>query len=653
MICKSGCRIKEQFMAHSVRWVFLLAVVVFTVSIAPAAWTQETAPESYSKGIQAFEESDYVRARDYFREAVEENALYRESTGRSGWSYLGLSLEAQEDPYGAIDAMVEGLDTLTTAGLDDWYLNYDLSRLIAVHQKSEFDSLITPLMVRTFQNVSAQDQPDLWQRLRSEMDFLLNAEERAELKALSGDPTATGGIFYRFFRREDPNPITPENEFFPLFFRRLHEARKEYTSYKSERGFDDRGAIYVRLGNPWKVHYDRMGIMGPEGHITYPYEIWFYRSIHPDVYFTFVQRRGRGDYELVDGPESIFYPFYQSNYNLRYFVGEVHLGLYFDLAPLHPVFLQRLHRLQEQYSVAEAASYAKMHFGSEDKFHFAGLDTLTRRIHFHEQTEILSMNLRMLRFMEPDGRIRTETTYAIPNEELFFDDRSGQPTTSLRGEIGIFDTTYQLIFHEPINTSWAGTDVRSGREGVFIGQWNTHLDPGAYNIYFRIENPEGKKETVVNSDFVLDAFPESELSMSNIRLARSIEIENGDTPFHRNGLFIKPLVEYMIPLEQKLFIYFEVYNLSRDPSGNTRYRMTMTLDQEERKRGFLGIGGKIQTVTVFEMTETMTGTAPREVIYRPIVFEAIPEGSSTFRITVTDLIAEKETTESEPVEIVE
>ena len=621
---------------------FFLFIVYLTFSIIPASIALSAeidVPASYTEGIETFENKDYILAEGLFRRALEENALFQEPTGRSAWYWLGLSLEMQEEPFSAIDAMLQGRDSLDSAGLTDRHLDYGLARMITTYRREELDSLVTPLMYEILQNVNRRDQPELWERLHGDMSFLLNAEEGAELEALSENPSATAAIFYRFFRREDPNPITPENEIFPLFFRRLHEAREQYTSYETNRGFDDRGAVHVRLGEPWKVNYDHIGIMGPQGHITYPYEIWFYSNVHPDAYYTFVQYRGHGDYEIVPGMESIFYPFYQGNYSLREYVGDVHMRIYSELAPIHPEFMNRFQRLQEQYSLAEAASYARMHFVSEDKFHLAGMDTLTPRIAAIDHSkEKLTLILRMLRFLESDGRIRTETYYAVPNRELYFDGRAGGVFTSLRGEIGIFDSTFQLVAHEPIYTAWQAEDPGSAEEGVFIGQFNTHLDPGDYNIFFRIENPNGNRETVVNSDFELDPFPESGLVISDVQFARSIEPAEGESIFNKRGYFIKPLVDYTIPNDKPFYIYFEVYHLTPSEDGATRAEITFTLDHEKEKKGFLGLfGKKLQTLRKHEETLTYTGDSSIQPFVHKFQFEDVEEDDYLLSIQVKDL----------------
>jgi GWxTD domain-containing protein len=94
-----------------------------------------------------------------------------------------------------------------------------------------------------------------------------------------------------FWRRRDPKPETPENEFLAEHLRRMGYADEHY-GYLSQRGSDtDRGRIYIQYGPPDDV---RREVMASENK---PTEIWIYDQGQYSCVFR--DRRGTGMYELV------------------------------------------------------------------------------------------------------------------------------------------------------------------------------------------------------------------------------------------------------------------------------------------------------------------------------------------------------------------
>ncbi len=194
----------------------------------------------------------------------------------------------------------------------------------------------------------------LGQKLFDIIDFSLSVSERTELEESLLNPKGRPGmVLYSYLRREDPNPITEQNELITTIFQRGAEAREKFANFSSPKGYDDRGDIYVRLGNPWKMYPNHSGLLGEMGYATYPYEIWLYKRLHPDLYFTFIRERGIGYFKLVDGPESILGTFYKgrrvffNRENPGQVVTYLRFNLYEELAGLHPDFKERLSRLQQ------------------------------------------------------------------------------------------------------------------------------------------------------------------------------------------------------------------------------------------------------------------------------------------------------------------
>jgi GWxTD domain-containing protein len=104
----------------------------------------------------------------------------------------------------------------------------------------------------------------------------------------SGDPSAlapgAGTQLVRWWRRADPFPATPRNERLHEHLKRTQYAFEHYAQEDNSDRLDDRGRVYVRLGDPDR----RIDLTTKHGG-----EFWVY-GLHNAAEFVFVRDRGDG-----------------------------------------------------------------------------------------------------------------------------------------------------------------------------------------------------------------------------------------------------------------------------------------------------------------------------------------------------------------------
>jgi GWxTD domain-containing protein len=190
--------------------------------------------------------------------------------------------------------------------------------------------------------------------LLAEARFILEPDAFEAFRRL--DPGRQEKLLDEAWAKVDPDPATPVNEAYREFQRRLAYVNEHYADYQ-QGAFTDRGMIYLRYGPPdeiitdvvpinresladalekledrfrpvsfsthgahaptsfqsRQVIYDphRIGRVGEQGNVGYPYELWIYdrggapllprdRSLAADIglRFIFVDREGFGRYTL-------------------------------------------------------------------------------------------------------------------------------------------------------------------------------------------------------------------------------------------------------------------------------------------------------------------------------------------------------------------
>ncbi len=96
-----------------------------------------------------------------------------------------------------------------------------------------------------------------------------------------------------FWKKRDPTPLTPENEFATEHFRRIRYADEHFSARPGQKGSDtDQGRIHIKYGLPTDIERNPFSATGKA------FEIWTYE--HLKYYeFVFLDRLGDGVYEMI------------------------------------------------------------------------------------------------------------------------------------------------------------------------------------------------------------------------------------------------------------------------------------------------------------------------------------------------------------------
>jgi GWxTD domain-containing protein len=604
----------------------------------------------YAKAMKLIEKKKFHRAEDFLQKVLKEDSLFREPSGKSAWYQLGRVSEYRNAKAAAIAVLEKGRKILQKSDILDLYLNYQLVRLYLENGIQERETLATRLAYDVFKKISPVQQPDLWERIYHETAFLLNQDERHQLKLLQNQPDSRPGILVlRFFRREDPFPFTPQNEMLTMLFRRMAEARSRFYDPGTPRKFDDRGVTYTRLGPPSHVVADHSGTPGDIGYLLQPYEVWFYKNIAPDVYFTFIRKRGNSKYNLVDGPESILGSFYKGRRTFfnRENAGETVTALrdeiYTSLAPLHKTFRDRIYIMSTQFSAAEAAMLAKQQFKQDDRNYREQLDHKLPAIIYpgREHLKTLPMDVSWAHFRHNKSQTRLEIYYAIPYAALSFEASTKGYFSELKGKIGIFDEHQQLVAVDSISQSAFAPSSQETQRGAFISQWNLGVSPGSYEIVFRMQNSLGGGEALTVAEIHSPGFSSQNLELSDIQLSPYITETNEKNEFTKHNTLVTPLPAKRIEKDQLLYIYYEVYNLTTDQDGKSRYRIDYRLRMEDeniaaRKTEGISVEKEVDQESI-TISENRAAMGANQAEYLALDLSTFRTGKAELEIQVTDL----------------
>jgi GWxTD domain-containing protein len=154
------------------------------------------------------------------------------------------------------------------------------------------DSTISPSRQDLLGSEYAVMQEEELNRELGYISYLPTDMERQQMNQLT-DVHSKQKFLFDFWKRRDPDPSTPENEFKMEYMKRVEYADRMYTGGFKKGWKSDRGRVYIVYGPADEIE------RYPSTTDANPYEVWRYSNIQGGVQFVFVDKNSMNDYALV------------------------------------------------------------------------------------------------------------------------------------------------------------------------------------------------------------------------------------------------------------------------------------------------------------------------------------------------------------------
>ncbi|MCY3679971.1 MAG: GWxTD domain-containing protein [Gemmatimonadetes bacterium] len=458
-----------------------------------------------------------------------------------------------------------------------------------------------------------------------------------------------------FWLERDPTPTTQVNERRVEHYRRVHFARSNFAEGLEEwhgRGWDRRGDVYIRLGHPdhqsWSDYLvfetdekvakvkNRLNMMAanaleevsPSKHVhgqsrssygfgvesetselrgvpTFPiprrrsvmldgselgykWESWIYAEIGGGIEITFLDPTGSGFFDFAPVPPN---------------------------SPNHALWS----RMAPETVVAQVVSQ-------------------TPSIYVHDYGgDPLDLYMYTANFRASERETAMEAYMGVPMAALT---PSGNSQVMLDRDVVVYDRSLRPVFRDSVRVAEAiSREVEKGT--LMVDQVRAALSPGQYLLGTQVRDPISRRVQVHKTYVAVSSFRGEALALSDLELAGQI-VEVGEQvgKFQKGDLQVVPLPSKTFAKGQPVYLYYEVYNLSQDAFGQTRYRV------EYRLKGVQGTGlirglGRLLSQTPradgVQISYEHTGTATSEPLYIAL---DVPENSKEqleIEVVVTDL----------------
>lgn len=525
---------------------------------------------------------------------------------------------------------------------------------------------------------------------------LLAPAEHARVFDAGGAPLPDAGAFLRvWWRRQDPLPATAWNERVVEHLERAYEAERRFACARCAAGFDARGEVYVRLGEPSRIDRFENDFLASGSPTRYPElkeafmndpdiqyltstlfippnEFWRYQQLGTFAHFLFVQ--GKHGYELAETHELL-----PTTLRGGYFTSErgraktlaalVTFSEYLQqLAALNPEYVTQYINIDEYIRRLEGGSTR------EPPYLFIQRQLTDARRNDHrieerrrkdvprvysdvERGALLPVEARWARFLRENGSTRTEVYWSFPPDAL---------VPSLGTQFALKDTDPTDPFELHVTAVQKMPDFRTHvrtRGRVRVDGWRLQepdsapvfttvfeSDTALFHLALQWDQyvtvrPEGApphlafvRTGLFRADSLrpLNATP-GILEMSDPVPLRAGEIDDTTPVRTSDGFRATPVPFRAIDPTTALALYFEVYHLAYGPDDRTRFTVEYEVYRRRPRGGLRGLWGDEERVTSASTSFQRDTRTAREYILLDMS-EMHPADALVITVRVTDEI---------------
>lgn len=420
-----------------------------------------------------------------------------------------------------------------------------------------------------------------WRKwMEEEVGYILTDEEKAIFNKLTTDEERDRFV-EDFWRRRDPDPRTPENEYKIEYYRRIAYANDRYASgipgWKS-----DRGRIYITLGPPDSIEthpagsYYEGGLTSHGGStLTYPLQVWSYRRIPwigDDVRIEFVDKSSSGAFKLLSGPLDRF----DTMNAMTTLMSEEMLTRYdaSDFAYL-PIGTNRPQdQLFERFE-----QYAALQHAPKIRF-----DDLKQRVSAHAYTQSFPLAVQGYPLWMMPERAVVPLSVEVENRHLRYEQKGDNFQARLNVYILIEALDGRIVAEFDDDTVSAYTtdtfDKRLTEKTVY--QRFVLLPAGRYKLSLAVKDTVSGQVTVREQSLHIPALPTGELALSGLIMARTVlpatAKDDPANPFLLGAFKVIPNVSGTYRADDRLAVYGQIYRPalaedSRQPRLSVRFEI--------------------------------------------------------------------------------
>jgi len=693
----------------------LVTLVICTLGVAPLAAqpthavrsdTSRAMPLVFADGMSAMQDGNEQQAARLLQQVMLKDPDYRDTQRGSAAYWLGQAYAESGDIDRALQTWRLGLIALNTVDHFEVRLADAYVQAVFQHEATDNYRLAADAYLRMLQHLDEDPTPAEEAVLAPHLARLMPVVPESILSDAGLNPAriarhdlseADGEPLVAWWRGEDPMPATLENERLVEHLERVAHAEQHYASDGSSTGFDARGDIFLRYGEPKHHEVLRFNetrltdeLLRPGVSVSpfdFPMnEFWAYSDIDRSGYYLFVKgdegyQLGRFD-ELL--PRSLRAGYTSSPRGRRrsYLALSAMRAMYRRLSPYHPDLALRHDEVANYLAEVTGVGVSSKNDINTDR----SLSTQTRSAAtFAEQTlrgnknrdrvaertrarsmpqqktsvlrdeEELDVAARTARFLDPDGTTRTEIYWSpIPEALELTGDQRDELEEEGYSEFGQYLVRMTAAQKGPryqnriVNQKHYRIDDIESVDGSTIpaqtlsvsGDTTLHHLSLQWDQYVIASNTPGEARIgprVKVGTMRRDSLSALSRDASVLEMSdlRAMVVPPGAPPTAVEQA--RPYPFRQINPEMTMALYFEVYHLAFDSADRTRYTVEYEVQRQAPNGRLVRLfrGDETPSTSTTAQYQGATRTADEYIVLDLSAWEGQRDLTVTVRVTDT------------------
>ena len=497
--------------------------------------------------------------------------------------------------------------------------------------------------------------------LDEDVRWIITDQERKAFLSLSNDEERDAFI-EQFWRRRNPNPDSPDNEYREEHYRRIAYANEHFAAGKPG-WMTDRGHIYIAYGPPDSIDshpsggpYDRPMDEGGGETTTFPFEVWHYRYIEgigENIDIEFVDTCMCGDYHMTidrsekdallhvpNAGDTLYEEMGMAKKADRFKGGLEDLGPGPDSSTNQAKEFDRLEQ------------YAKLMAPPEIKFKDMDLaEYLTS--HKVLTGPIFPFEVRTDFVKVTDDTVLVPITIQIKNRDITFNTRDGvsKGDVDIIGRVSTITDRVVQSFEDPVYVEEPAELLPRTMNNESLYWKALPLRPGRYRIDIAIKDGNNPDHVGIWAQAVtVPRYDDDRLSSSSLILADKMERvpakEIGAGMFIISNTYVRPRVTSNPAMpatfhrDQNLNFWMQVYNLGLDQKSKEN---NAKIDYQ-----ILNVATNKTILDTQEESQKLSAGSDQLTLEKTLPLASLEPGKYMVKISVDDDVTHQQIAQSAP-----
>lgn len=193
-------------------------------------------------------------------------------------------------------------------------------------------------------------------------------------------------------------------------------------------------------------------------------------------------------------------------------------------------------------------------------------------------------------FRGEGGKTRVEVYYGMPPASLTEAQENGQPVVRMGCAVGLFDVETGETAQETEELAFRTSEELYTGKGTFIpNQISLNVEPGVYDMRVQVKDLVSGHSGIYKERLKVEDYGRDTLKLSGLQLGWKISTQGGEPKYSKGGdIWVIPMATKAYQKDQHPFVYYEIYGLSPDAFGQSRFTLHYTIHSEPEKGGGFG-----------------------------------------------------------------